>query len=314
MKRADVAMDTPGPGASPPAAGSRLRLAVVTVTYNSAEVLPGLLDSLAAGQSDVATAEVVVVDNNSSDGSADIADRHPVRPRVLRTGRNGGYAAGVNAAAATLAPDVALLVLNPDVRLGARAVGRLLARAREPGIGVVVPQMRNVDGTIALSLRRDPSLARAWAQALLGPVRAARLGIGEMVADARAYERAHAVDWATGAALLITPRARQSVGAWDESFFLYSEEVDYQQRVRACGLIVVYEPSAQVTHIGGAYMQNPALAALMTGNQVRHYRRHHGRLATALFRLSIVTFALLRVWRGRTYRAVLRAAMAPLEG
>ena len=290
---------------------ARIPLAVVIVTYNSAEVLGGLLDSLVTGLADVPDAIVIVADNDSSDTSIDIAEHHPIGARVLRTGRNGGYAAGINAAAATVEPDVAILVLNPDIRLEPGTARRLLARAAEPDVGVVVPQMRNVDGTIALSLRREPSLQLMWAQALLGPSRAAHLGMGEMIAEPAAYREAREVDWATGAALLVTPRARACAGRWDESFFLYSEEVDYQRRVRACGFRVVYEPEARVTHIGGDYMQSPTLAALMTSNQIRYFGRHHGRLETVLFRWAIIAFGLLRAWKSRAHRAVLRAGMTP---
>ncbi|WP_449394513.1 glycosyltransferase family 2 protein [Devosia riboflavina] len=230
----------------------------------------------------------------------------------MKTGRNDGYAAAINAATATLASNAALLVLNPDIRLLPGSIDRLLRRTIEPDVGVVVPQMRDPDGTIAMSLRREPSLLRMWAQALLGPVQAARIGLGEMIADPGAYQKSRDVDWATGAALLVSPQARARIGTWDESFFLYSEEVDYQRRVRASGLRVVYEPSACVTHIGGDYMQSPMLAALMTRNQIRYFRRHHGRAETVLFRGAIAAFGLLRAWRSDTHRAILRAALMPV--
>lgn len=289
-----------------------LPLAIVIVTYNSAEVLGGLLDSLAPALTGVPNVSITVVDNNSADNSTEIARQHALNIHVLQTGRNGGYAAAINAATATLAPDAAVLVLNPDIRLLPGSIDRLLRRTIEPDVGVVVPQMRDPDGTIAMSLRREPSLLRMWAQALLGPVQAARMGLGEMIADPRSYQKSHDVDWATGAALLVAPRARALIGDWDESFFLYSEEVDYQRRARAKGLRVVYEPSVCVTHIGGDYMQSPMLAGLMTRNQIRYFRRYHGRSETTLFRAAIVTFGLLRAWRSDTHRAILRAALMPI--
>lgn len=292
---------------APPALG------IVIVTYNSAKVLGGLLDSLAPALQDVREVAILVVDNLSTDQSADIAERHPIGAQVLRTGRNGGYAAAINAADAILPPDTAMLVLNPDIRLLPGSLSHLLARAREPDVGVVVPQMRAPDGTVAMSLRREPSLVRGWAQAIVGPAQAARLGLGEMIAEASAYEHSHDVEWATGAALLITPRARAQVGAWDESFFLYSEEVDYQRRVRCSGLRVIYEPKACVTHIGGDYMQSPMLAGLLTRNQIRYFGRHHGLIKTLLFRWAIFTFGMLRAWKSPTHRAVLRAAITPVE-
>ena len=76
-------------------------LSIVIVSYNSALVLPGLLDSLSAGLEGIKKYEIIVADNDSADNSVDIALAHAIRPKVIRMGRNAGYAAGINAAAAT---------------------------------------------------------------------------------------------------------------------------------------------------------------------------------------------------------------------
>lgn len=288
-------------------------LAVVIVTYNSAEVLPGLLDSMEAGLAGAGPCEIVVVDNGSSDGSADLAAAHGLGVRVIRSHRNGGYAAGINLATAEISPSSDLLILNPDIRLSPEAVQNLQLRARDECVGVAVPMILNADGSIASSLRREPSLPATWMQAVLGPSLAGRLGVGDMIFDRETYARTRTVDWATGAILLVTARARRRVGPWDESFFLYSEEVDFQRRVRSAGLQIAYVPEACVFHIGGDYTHNPALTAVMTSNQIRYYARHHGPIPTALFRGALIAFGLLRVWRSRTHRAVLRVAMSPLR-
>ena len=80
-------------------------LSIVIVTYNSAAVLPGLLDSLPAGLEGIKQFETIVVDNDSADNSVDIALAHPTRPRVIRMGRNAGYAAAINVGAATVRPE-----------------------------------------------------------------------------------------------------------------------------------------------------------------------------------------------------------------
>ncbi|ANY82190.1 glycosyl transferase (plasmid) [Microvirga ossetica] len=288
-------------------------ISVVVVTYNSAEVLRGLLDSLPTGLDGVSKFEVVVVDNASSDQSTDIALAHPISPKVIDMGRNAGYAAGINAAETVIPQDRAVLILNPDIRLRPGAAWILLERAADPKVGVAVPQILNEDGTVALSLRREPSIATAWTDALLGGRYSARLGTSETIGDLRVYRQDGLIDWATGAALLVTPQARRIVGRWDESFFLYSEEVDYLQRVRECGLTVAYSHKAKVTHIGGDYQKNPRLYALLVSNRIRYFRRHHGTLATAVFRLAILVGAAMRYVLGPSYRAVFRAALVPVK-
>lgn len=284
-------------------------LAVVIVTYNSASVLAGLLDSLRPGLEGIEYYEVIVVDNASSDGSADLALAHDIGPKVIRMGRNAGYAAGINAATAVIKPCMDILILNPDVRLQPGAARLLSARLAEGSVGVVAPQILNEDNTVALSLRREPSIVTAWSEALLGGRTAAKLGIGEIVDSPALYQTGGKIEWATGAILAISARARLTAGDWDESFFLYSEEVDYQARVRRSGLSVLYDASARAIHIGGPYQDNPYLCALMTANRIRYYRRTHGYITTELFRLGVIAGEALRVALGPGHRAALRAAL-----
>jgi N-acetylglucosaminyl-diphospho-decaprenol L-rhamnosyltransferase len=287
-------------------------LSIVIVTYNSALALPGLLDSLPTGLDGVKQLEIIVVDNDSADNSVDIALAHTIRPRVIRMGRNAGYAAAINAAAATVHPDADLLILNPDVRLLPGAVSLLVGRLTDSSVGVAVPRILAEDLTTSWSLRREPSVMTAWTDAILGGTFAARIGLGGMISDPAMYDREGLIEWATGAILVVAARARRVVGDWDESFFLYMEEVDYLRRVRECGFSVAYVPQAQAVHIGGEYNENPRLSALLCANRIRYHRRHHGPLSTAAFRLSIIVGEGMRAVRGPPgHRAAVRAALTP---
>ncbi|MDQ0559940.1 GT2 family glycosyltransferase [Rhizobium mesoamericanum] len=287
-------------------------LSIIIVTFNSAVALPQLLDSLPGGLKGVDHFGVVIVDNDSQDGSADLAEAHPISPTVIRMGRNAGYAAAINAAARTVDPDQHLLILNPDLRLYPGAVGPLMEEAATPSTGVVVPMNHTEDGKIDLTLRREPSILTAWADALLGGSLAAWMGLGEVISAYDRYRRRGPVEWATGSALLVSARARQIVGRWDESFFLYSEEVDYLRRVRDAGFDVIYEPLSQVMHTKGGSGRSARLFALMTANRIRYYQRRHGVLPTAIFRLAIVLGQVIRCWRGPWHRAALFGALRPL--
>lgn len=295
----------------PAAPNDRARsLAVVIVTYNSGEAISGLLDTLADGLEGVENVDVVIADNASSDLSVAIAKAHPARPRVVQTGWNGGYAAGINAALATVSRHADVLILNPDIRLSPGSVARLVARLRLAHIGIVAPRILHEDGTLVHSLRREPSLRTAWADAVLGARLGARLDRGECICDPRFYEAPGFFDWASGAALAVSAEARMRVGAWDESFFLYSEEVDYQRRVREAGYFVAYAPDTEIVHIGGDYQRNAKLYAILTGNRIRDYGRHHGRFAAAMFRLAVLTGELLRSLGGsRVHWAGVKAAL-----
>ena len=183
-------------------------VSIIIVTYNSASVLPGLLDSLPAGLEGIKQFETIVVDNDSVDNSVDIALAHSIRPKIIRMGRNAGYAAAINAAAATVRPDADLLILNPDVRLLPGAASLLVDRLTDSSVGVAVPRIVGEDGTTRLSLRREPSLMTAWTDAMLGGRLAARIGTGEMIGDPAIYDQRGLIEWATGAILAVAARAR----------------------------------------------------------------------------------------------------------
>jgi N-acetylglucosaminyl-diphospho-decaprenol L-rhamnosyltransferase len=285
-------------------------LSIVVVTYNSASVLPGLLDSLPAGLEGIEQFQTIVVDNDSADGSADIARAHPTGPQVISTGRNAGYAAAINVGAAAAGPDADLLILNPDIRLLPGSVRLLISRLTDPSVGVAVPRILDEDGTTRWSLRREPSVMRAWTDAVLGGTLAARIGNGETIGDPATYDRDGMVEWASGSILAVAARARAAVGDWDESFFLYMEEVDYLRRVREHGFSVAYVSQAQAVHLEGEYNTNPFLSALLAANRIRYHRRHHGPLSTLLFRLGIIVGEGLRAFHGPPgHKAALRAAL-----
>jgi N-acetylglucosaminyl-diphospho-decaprenol L-rhamnosyltransferase len=223
-------------------------LAVVIVTYNSAHDIGGLLDSLPAAL-DGLTADVVVVDNGSADGTADlVAARGDCR--VVRSA-NVGYAGGINRGVREAAPAGAILILNPDARLSEHAVPPLLEALREPGTGIVVPQLRSADGALEPSLRREPTLLRA-----LGLEKTGMAALSERVGDAAQYTYPHLVDWAQGAAVLMSRDCFEALQGWDESFFLYSEETDLSLRARDLGLFTRYEPRSVVVHTGGGSGRN----------------------------------------------------------
>jgi N-acetylglucosaminyl-diphospho-decaprenol L-rhamnosyltransferase len=285
-------------------------LTVVIVTYNSAPVIGDLLDSLPPAL-DGWPAEVVVVDNGSADGTADlVAARGDCR--VIRSA-NVGYAAGINRGVREAAPADAILVLNPDVRLAPGSVPPLAEALQQPGTGIVVPQLRSADGALEPSLRRTPTLLRA-----LGLEKTGVAALSERIGNAAEYEYPHLVDWAQGAVVLMSRACFDALGGWDESFFLYSEETDASLRARDLGFLTRYEPRSRAVHIGGASGRNNATHAMQIVNRVRLYRRRNGTAAAwCYFWLSIAS-ELTWVARGHpqswfAIRALLRPSLRPAE-
>ncbi|GAB3145681.1 glycosyltransferase family 2 protein [Microbispora hainanensis] len=294
------------------------RIAVVVVTYNSAGVLAECLRSLAAGARGADLVRVVVADNASRDESVPLAER--AGAMVVPLGRNAGYAAGINAGIAALDREGhldrvdAVAILNPDCRTREGALARLAAALHAaPGRGIAVPRLVSPDGHTHPSLRRAPTVRGALAEAVLGGRLADRVGrLGEVITDPRRYRTPGAAAWATGAALLVSVAAVRDLGPWDESFLLYSEETEFALRAADRGWALWYEPEAVVEHIGGEANVNPVLAALLTTNRVRLFRRRRGPVASFAFYLAVVLGEALRTLAGRrTARASLAALLRP---
>jgi N-acetylglucosaminyl-diphospho-decaprenol L-rhamnosyltransferase len=286
-------------------------IAILVVTFNSAAHLDWLLASLDPALGDLSY-RVVVVDNNSSDDTV-ARLRADGRVEVVRRLDNRGFAAAVNVGLAHMAEAPAILILNPDLALGPGCVPTLLAASRERGVGIVVPQMRTPGGAIFRSLRREPTVGRALGAAVMGGRFASRFpGLSETVGDDGSYQTAADVDWATGAAMLVTRECADDTGPWDESFFLYSEETDFAYRARRAGFRVRFEPTAVVTHTGGDGMASPRLRSMIALNRVRYFRRRHGPARSAAFYSSVLLNELSRGATGnRAARAAAFALVSP---
>jgi len=282
---------------------------IAVVTYNSALTLPGFLGSIDGGTEGVSSWQLVVVDNASVDNSTELVRAQCPDAVVVNLGTNRGYAAGINAAAAAL-PSDAVLAINPDVRLGHGAVRQLLSALAEPGVGIAVPRIEDSSGRLDPTLRRDPTVLRAWGEAILGGHRAGRFArFGELVTDPDCYEDTTYADWASGSVMLVSRACLDTVGPWDESFFLYSEETEFAQRAREAGFAIRLEPRAAAVHLRGESATSPHLRSLGVINKVRLYQRRHGRVSTVAFRAGLMVNELLRVWRGKAHRAAFRALL-----
>jgi N-acetylglucosaminyl-diphospho-decaprenol L-rhamnosyltransferase len=230
-------------------------VSAVVVSYNSAGYLADCLRSLRSE----GVGEVVVVDNASSDGSADVVRTSDAAVRVIEAGANLGFGSGANRGAAATNGDY-LLILNPDTVVEPGTV-KALAEAldRDPGLAVVGPRMENLDGTLYPSVRRFPDLRVAVGHAFLGLVWPAnpftrRYRMLDWDHDRPAAD----VDWVGGACALVRRAAFDAVGGFDEGYFMYVEDVDLCWRLGRAGWRIGYEPAARVVHaLGGSSRRRP---------------------------------------------------------
>jgi N-acetylglucosaminyl-diphospho-decaprenol L-rhamnosyltransferase len=292
------------------------RVAVVVVTYNSADELCGCLEALRDGGADgVDLTDVVVVDNASDDASTEIAKAFDGLPiSVVQLIENVGYSAGLNAGVTALRnrPPDAVMVLNPDCRLRRGSLAILARALQAPGRGTVAPRLLNPDGTLQPTLRRRPTIPGVFAESILGGRLANRFGLGELVFSEGPHQRPGPVPWACGAALLMAWPLLEQVGPWDESFLLYSEETEYLLRAADHGWTTWFEPAAVIEHKGGESHTRPSLAALMTVNRVKLFKERHGVTRGRVYAAGLVLGMAMRAALGqRTARASLVALLFP---
>jgi N-acetylglucosaminyl-diphospho-decaprenol L-rhamnosyltransferase len=218
----------------------------------------------------------VVIDNASSDGSADAVDAAGVR--LIRNATNRYLSPAWNQGAAETDSPF-LLFLNPDTEWFHGTLADLVAAARaNPRAGIVGPMLRNPDGTVYPSGRRFPSLANAVGHAFVSPItrdnRFTRRY--EMEGWDRTTERQ--VDWVSGACMLFPRSAFDEMGGFDEGFPLYAEELDIATRLRDAGWSVVFTPAVQVIHaVGistGGNRRPHRLVVMHSASLYRYYRLH----------------------------------------
>lgn len=226
-----------------PAASSRLD--AIVVAYESAGVLRECLETVGAA-APVRGVRRIVVDNASTDGSAELAVSLIGAANVVRNPGNLGFAAGVNAGLRA-GTGAWIAVINPDTCVPEGALDRLAEiLERSPQAALVGPRVRHAAGTAEETVGRFPTLARERVHAF-GLDRV--LGLEGRRAP---FPKATGpVDWVSGCAWLLRREAVESVGPLDEGYFMYYEDVDYCRRLHDAGWQVLATPDVEIEHAVG---------------------------------------------------------------
>ena len=276
-------------------------VSAIVVTHNAAAWIERSLQSLAGSG-----AEVIVVDNASTDGTPGLVREKFPDARVIEQ-ENKGFGAGNNAGMRAASGRYYLL-LNPDAWLTEGALEKLVAFADEhPEAAVVGPRLLNPDGSLQRSVRGYPSPWRIATEYFflrkLGPrTHALNAFFGEQFD----HESVREAEYLFGACLLVRREAVDEVGGFDEDFFLMSEEVDWCYRFREAGWKVLFYPGAEVFHVVGASLNPRQFHAIVRGH-LQFLRKHRGeREAERARRVMLwglrARGLVFRGERGRAYR------------
>lgn len=248
-------------------------LSVIVVTHNGGEMaLRTLRSALAAAGT--ASAEWLVVDAGSTDGTPDAIEREFGQVRVLRRD-NRGFAASNNVALGE-ARGRYVLLLNPDVEIRSGTLGELVAAMdARPQLGLASVIQRGAGDEFQPSIRRFPSLSRSIGEALFAAYWPVFRTLQELETRPARYRRHDYVDWVVGAFLIARREAVEAVGPLDERFFLYSEEIDWCYRFWQAGWPVAHLPMMVITHHAGGRAHGDLMAQL-SHSRLLFAAKHYG--------------------------------------
>lgn len=246
-------------------------LSIVIVSFNARTDLVNCLLSIKKHPPSLAH-EIIVIDNASTDGSVEAAQKIP-GIRAIAMGRNAGFSAANNAGIAVSRGDL-LLLLNSDTLVPPGALDRLIARlAATPSAAVAGPRLLDESGRPELSFGR-----------MISPLTELRQQRRSPDWIARETAREQFVDWVSGACLLVRRQDAVRAGLLDERFFLYTEDVDFCHAVRMLGRKILFVPTAEITHLRGrSRASQPAAShAAYRRSHVEFYKKHHPLFAPLL--------------------------------
>jgi N-acetylglucosaminyl-diphospho-decaprenol L-rhamnosyltransferase len=273
-------------------------IGVAVITYETRDLLRECLASVRAE----GPSEVVVVDNASTDGSAEMVRREFPEARLQVNAENCGYGPGCNQAMA-LCRSPYVLLLNSDTRLEPGTLRRLARYLDEnPRAAVAGPRLANPDGSLQASCFPFLGTLRMAVEKSTGRLLARVPAVRERwLLSHGPHDRPRRVPWLLGAALVFRREAFDAVGGFDPAFFMYAEEVDLCRRLQAAGWEVHFAPVATVAHVGGASTRQVRVAMAVRRVQGARlfYRRHYSPARVAVLEGLIRAAMLARLGRDR---------------
>lgn len=275
-----------------------LDLSISIVNWNTKDLLRGCLKSIYENTHKI-DFEIFVVDNASSDGSAEMVEEEFPQVKLIKNNKNLGFAKANNKALKETTGKY-ILLLNPDTVILGGALDIMVEFMEEhKDIGALGPKLINRDGTLQPSCRSFPTLATAFFEnTFLDRLFPRNRIIGRYKMGYWDHDNIREVDQPIGACLMVKQEAINQIGLLDEQFYMYYEEVDLCYRMKKIGWRIYFLPQAQVIHYGG---QSSAVANLQIlverqRSMYNFYRKHYQKnLLLNLLKCITMIGALLRM-------------------
>jgi len=270
-----------------------MTLSIVIVSWNTQDLLQRCISSILKypPKQDY---EIVVVDNASRDGSVQML--HDLFPgaNVICNSENLGFSQATNQGIHTCL-GTHILLLNPDTKLKPKALNALeRVLIENPSIGATGARLLNADGTIQPSCFRAPTLFREiWRLFHLDNI----YPLSTYQLETWDKQKPREVEVLNGACLMLKREALDDAGYLDETYFMYSEEVDLCYRLRRTGWKLFWVPEAEVVHYGGqSTRQNQSeMFQQLYRSKILYFRKNHGRMAAGIYKVILIAASSVRL-------------------
>lgn len=274
-----------------------LDITIIIVSWNTKRITCDCLRSIYQQSKDVGF-EVIVVDNNSSDGSPEAVESQFPDVMLIRNRENLGFAKanniGMKAASGRY-----LYLINSDVVVLDKCIDTMCEfMDAKQSVGMAGPRILNSDLSLQMSCRHFPTVWNNICQAIgLNKLFPKSSFFSESLMKYWPHDTIQKVDVLSGCFWMIRRQAIETVGLLDEDFFFYGEDIDWCKRFHDAGWSVMFNPGAEAIHLGGASSSNAPIRFYleMQKADLQYWRKHHGWAGELIYKMIILLRQLMRM-------------------
>jgi N-acetylglucosaminyl-diphospho-decaprenol L-rhamnosyltransferase len=265
-----------------------MKLSIVLITYNFAQLVTRSISSVLENTG-IQDYEIIVVDNASTDGTPETIRAAFPQIQLIENATNTGFSRACNQAT-RLARGEYIVLLNSDCFLRNDTFGRMLNYMEgKPEVGIVGARLLNPDLSPQGSSRRFLSLVGEFCATLPYVNKLPIQCFHRDLLTAKKTSLAILVDYVSGACFMFRRSTFDTIGGFDERFFMYSEEEEFCYRARRAGILTAYVPSAEALHISGASFGENVYnrSALVASSRLKYYKKYHSSFQVLAFRVFL---------------------------
>jgi GT2 family glycosyltransferase len=271
-------------------------VSVVIVNWNAMKYLRDCLNSLLHKESSY-TQEIIVVDNASSDGSAEMVQRQFPQVNLIRNTDNLGFARANNIGIDKAGGRYICLV-NPDVIVLDNCIENLMRfMDQNPRVGMAGPRILNPDRSLQISCRHFPGIWNNLCQSLgLNRLFPQSAFFSDWLMRYWDHNSIRNIDVLSGCFWMVRREAMSRVGLLDEDFFIYGEDIDWCKRFHNAGWDVIFYPKSEAIHVGGASSSQAPIRFYieMQKADLHYWGKHHGVIGRTCYAIVIFLRHFLR--------------------